>query len=126
MAKAKARAKSAARKAGAKRAARSKKCTGANCKEPWVGMKAWAEKKGWRVTAGKEGGHNTGSLHAKGRAIDVSVRGKSDAEVNQFISDAKASGMNVRDERVHPPGQAKWSGPHLHLSVPTGNFPPCC
>jgi hypothetical protein len=127
MAKPKARAQKAARNAGAKRAKRSKKCTGANCKKPWVGMAEFARKRGFTVTSTTGGKHNPGSAHGEGRAIDVRTRDKSPAQVDAFIKDAQANGISVRDERTHPPGQAVWSGPHLHLSVPRGtSFPPCC
>jgi hypothetical protein len=127
-AKAKARAKGAARKAAAKRPNRSTKCTGANCgKKPWEGLAEFARKKGFRVTSTTGGRHNPGSAHYEGRAIDVGTREKTSAEVESFMTDARAAGIDVRDERARPPGQKVWGGPHVHLSVPRGtNFPPCC
>jgi len=65
---------------------------------------------------GTHGGHNEGSLHYVGRALDVGVRGKSPAEVKAFIQAAQQRGYTVRDERPKPkrPGQV-WSGPHIHI-----------
>jgi hypothetical protein len=48
----------------------------------------------------------------------VRTNNKSPAEVEQFIRDARGAGIHVFDERTRPPGEAEWSGPHLHLSVP--------
>jgi hypothetical protein len=83
----------------------------------WVLMrlKWFASEWDFRVTAGSGGKHNTGSLHALNRAIDVSVRGKSNLEVTAFMNRANAYGYVVSDERTRPAGQAVWSGPHLHV-----------
>lgn len=83
----------------------------------WVLMrlKWFCREWGFRVTAGSGGKHNVGSLHALNRAVDVSVKGKSNAEVSAFIRRAMSYGYRVLDERIRPPGQAAWSGPHLHL-----------
>lgn len=71
---------------------------------------------GFHVTSTTGGTHNSGSLHAKGRAVDFSVKGKSDAQVKSFISSMRAKGYRVKDERVRPAGQKVWSGPHIHVS----------
>jgi hypothetical protein len=77
-------------------------------------LKWFAREWGFRVTAGSGGTHNPGSLHKLNRAIDVSVRGKSNAEVEAFIRRCQAEGYRVLDERTRPPGSQAWSGPHLH------------
>ena len=62
------------------------------------------------------GGHNGNSLHYRGRAIDVSVHGLTDAIVRHLCQQAVALGINVYDERT-PPAHGVWTGPHLHLSI---------
>lgn len=80
-----------------------------------AGAENFATGEGYRVSSTTGGEHNPGSLHYLGRAIDVSVRGKTNQEVQEFIKNAQAQGYVVRDERSRPPGQAVWGGPHLHL-----------
>jgi hypothetical protein len=77
----------------------------------------FAQARGFTVTSTTGGQHNPGSKHGQGRAIDVRTRDKSDAEVEAFIAEARADGITVYDERTKPPGQAVWSGPHLHLEI---------
>ncbi len=61
-------------------------------------------------------GHNPGSKHYEGQAGDVRVRDRKPEEVDAFIEATNAKGIfNVRDERTRPPGQGKWTGPHVHL-----------
>jgi hypothetical protein len=61
-------------------------------------------------------GHNTHSLHYRGRAIDVSVRGLLDATVEHICRQAALLGINAFDERQRPK-HGVWTGPHLHLSI---------
>jgi hypothetical protein len=82
---------------------------------PYKGMVRLARKHGLTVTSTTGGRHNRGSLHGRGRAIDVRTRGVSNARLNAFMRDARAHGYQVLDERRRPSGQAVWSGPHLHL-----------
>jgi uncharacterized Zn-binding protein involved in type VI secretion len=77
----------------------------------------YAQSQGFTVTSTTGGTHNPGSAHGAGRAIDVRTRDKTDAEVDAFIADARRRGIHVRDERSRPPGQAVWSGPHVHLEI---------
>lgn len=78
----------------------------------------FAQAQGFKVTAGRAtSGHNPGSKHYSGQAFDVGVRGKSEAEIQNFIQAAQANGLRVVDERTRPPGQKVWGGPHLHLEV---------
>jgi len=91
---------------------------------PYVGLRRFAEARGFTVTSTTGGRHNPGSAHGAGRAIDVRTSDHSNEEINDFIREAQGAGIQVRDERTRPPGQAVWSGPHLHLSVPAGtSFP---
>ena len=73
---------------------------------------------GFRVTSTTGGTHNRGSLHPRGRAVDFSVGGKSDAQVNLFMAEMRARGYRVRDERTRPRGQRVWRGPHIHVDGP--------
>lgn len=91
---------------------------------PYLGMSRFAQQRGFVVTSTAGGRHNPGSAHYDGRAIDVRTNDQSDEAIQQFMNDARAAGLNVRDERTRPAGQVVWSGPHLHLSVPPGtDFP---
>ena len=82
---------------------------------PYKGMVRLAQKHGLQVTSTTGGRHNRGSLHGRGRAIDVRTRGVSSRRLNAFMADARRQGYQVIDERVRPRGQAVWSGPHLHI-----------
>ena len=74
---------------------------------------------GFELSPGRSGyatgGHNPGSLHGEGYAVDVRVRDREPKDVDDFISKAQASGFVVRDERTRPAGQSVWDGPHVHL-----------
>ncbi len=85
---------------------------------PLQKLLALAAKHGFAVTSTTSGHHAPGSLHYLGRAIDVSVRGKSDREVELLLEDAKAQGFCWLDERHEPSDGSPWSGPHVHLSDP--------
>ncbi len=81
-----------------------------------VKLAAFAAAHDFEITAGgTHSGHNPGSLHYLGRAIDVSVRGKSEIEVASFLARARECGFRGIDERRRLPGEAVWTGPHLHL-----------
>jgi len=69
------------------------------------------------VTSTTGGGHNVGSKHYKGRAIDVRTKNKTPEQINQFMALARKAGFRVLDERVRPKGQKKWDGEHLHLEL---------
>ncbi len=86
----------------------------------WIDLAAFAYGQGFVVTATTSAGtgHNRGSLHYVGRAIDIRTNDMSDEEIDAFIDAATRAGIHVRDERERPAGQAVWDGPHLHLSVP--------
>jgi hypothetical protein len=62
------------------------------------------------------GRHNTGSLHYSGNAIDIKGSGAFDDATVQRLSQAASSrGLKLRDERVKPPNQKVWGGPHVHI-----------
>lgn len=66
---------------------------------------------GMRVTSGRGGKHNVGSLHYSGEAIDIDHK-----NVKPFMIKAwQDAGTLVRDERHRPRGQKVWGGPHYHL-----------
>lgn len=87
------------------------------CIRDYIDLSKFAVSLGFHVTAGKEPGHNPGSDHGKGKAIDVRTWDKPSGEIQRFIDDAKDLGIAVRDERTRPIGQKVWTGPHLHLST---------
>lgn len=72
----------------------------------------------WIVTSTTGGRHNKGSLHYQGKAVDLSCKFKTDLDVLLLTDTLEELGYRVRDERVHPIGQAIWHGAHLHISVP--------
>lgn len=73
---------------------------------------------GFHVTSTTGGKHNKGSLHAKGRAVDFSVRGKTKKQVEAFMKTMRSRGFKVRDERTRPKGQKVWNGAHIHVWDP--------
>jgi hypothetical protein len=82
---------------------------------PYKAMVRLAKKHGLTVTSTTGGRHNKGSLHGRGRAIDVRTRGVSSRKLQAFMREARQQGFQVMDERVRPRGQKVWSGPHIHL-----------
>lgn len=76
-----------------------------------------AEAEGFHVTSTTGGKHNVGSLHARGLAIDVRTRDKTDAQCDAFIKLCQSLVLVVRDERARPKGQKVWSGAHIHLNI---------
>ena len=84
----------------------------------WAEMAFQAAMMGFTVTARNEkAGHNPGSRHYVGEAIDVRTAGKTNAEIADFVSFMSAQGYVVRDERQRPSGQAVWGGPHVHVEA---------
>lgn len=84
----------------------------------WPQLAFQAAMMGFTVTGRNEqAGHNPGSRHFVGEAIDVRTAGKNNAEVADFMAFMRSQGYIVRDERVRPPGQAVWSGPHVHVET---------
>ncbi|HXG84092.1 MAG TPA: hypothetical protein VNI84_08700 [Pyrinomonadaceae bacterium] len=79
-------------------------------------LSSFARQMGFDVTSTTGGKHNKGSLHGKGLAIDIRTNNKTAAQIEWLMSEAKKSGINVKDERVRPAGQKVWGGAHLHLS----------
>jgi hypothetical protein len=90
--------------------------------EPLRRLYDFATQNGFVVTDGfATSGHNPGSKHYRGLAIDVRTRDKTPREIDEFIKKARAAGFKVVDERTRPKGQKVWTGPHLHLEyVDTG------
>jgi hypothetical protein len=80
-----------------------------------IRLKRFARGRAFRVTSGSGGKHNEGSLHYLWRAVDVSVRGKSEGEIQSFIRQARTAGYRVIEERRRPPEQKVWGGAHLHV-----------
>jgi hypothetical protein len=84
----------------------------------WAEMAFQAAMMGFTVTGRNEkAGHNPGSRHYVGEAIDVRTAGKTNAEIADFMRFMSAQGYVVRDERQRPPGQAVWGGPHIHVEA---------
>lgn len=82
---------------------------------PLERLTQFAAAQGFTVTATTGGRHNENSLHYRGRAVDVRVRDKSEAQILTMMEAALAAGFGVRDERTKPGGQGVWSGAHVHL-----------
>lgn len=90
----------------------------------WFSLAIFAWVHGFTVTGSNEKkGHNSGSLHYEGRAIDVRTRNKTADEVNALIAFLMKFHVGIKDERLHPPGQKVWTAPHLHLDIPKHDYP---
>jgi len=76
-----------------------------------------AEDNDFTVTSTNGDSHNRGSKHFLGLAIDVRTRNKTAKQITDLINLARNEGLRVIDERVKPPGQVVWSGPHLHIEI---------
>lgn len=76
-----------------------------------------AEENKFHVTSTNGGKHNVGSKHYMGLAIDVRTRDKTGKQILDFINFMRGEGLIVRDERVRPPKQKVWGGPHLHIEI---------
>lgn len=87
------------------------------CRTYFTEIKVIAENMGWRVTATTNGKHNTGSKHYQGKAVDLSVRGKTQFDVDMLTLIMENEGYVVLDERKKPKNRV-WSAPHMHISVP--------
>lgn len=79
---------------------------------------SFARARGLRVTSTTGGRHVPGSMHYRGRAIDVSVRGLSEGAIEGVMAAARAAGFRVLDERTRHKWSPAWSGPHLHIELP--------
>jgi tape measure domain-containing protein len=84
---------------------------------------------GFNESAGKEEGHNPGSLHGKGMAVDFSLRRNPGKDFDAFMEQMRAMGLHVKDERIDPrpivngKRQGVWTAPHVHISAPDGWVP---
>ena len=87
------------------------------CQSSYVDLVNIATSMGWHITATNKGKHNGGSKHYIGKAIDVSVRNRTEFHIAVLDEVLKNAGYGLIDERVRPKGQRVWSSPHLHLFV---------
>ncbi len=78
---------------------------------------ALAEANGFHVTSTTGGGHNRGSKHFLGLAIDVRTKDKTGKQITDFMNVVRNEGLIVLDERTRPPRQKVWGGPHLHIEI---------
>ena len=63
------------------------------------------------------GGHNEGSLHYSGKALDIRTKDKTPQQIAEFIAAALEKGFRIVDERVRPKPGSKWTGEHLHAEI---------
>lgn len=89
-----------------------------DCTASYIELKQIVTNMGWRVTSEMGGGHNAHSRHYQGKAIDISVRQKTQFHIDVLYTIITERGFIFRDERVRPKGQKVWGGPHIHLAVP--------
>jgi RHS repeat-associated protein len=94
----------------------------------WPWLAAEASFLGYRVTGtnerftkNKDGklvpAHNPGSAHYVGYAVDVRTWDHTNAQNEAFMETMRARGYVVLDERVRPPHQEVWGGPHIHVEA---------
>ncbi len=89
------------------------------CRNHYTELKEMVQHMGWVVTSEMGGGHNAHSLHYRGKALDIRVRGKNEFDIAMLYTVMENYGYRVRDERKRPKGQKVWGGPHMHLSIPS-------
>lgn len=90
-----------------------------SCTTNYVDLRNIVTKMGWKVTSDIHGKHNKNSKHYVGKAIDVSIRNKTEFDISILYTITYRWGYIFRDERVKPKGQKVWSSPHIHLQVPS-------
>jgi hypothetical protein len=83
----------------------------------YLELQRFAESRGFHVTS-TTGGHHLGAAHREGRAADIRTKDHTRRQVDQFIAEAREAGYVAHDERGG--GNSAWSGPHVHLEVPSG------
>lgn len=88
------------------------------CQTNYIEIKNIVTAMGWIVTADVGKKHNGGSKHYSGKAVDVSVRGRTEFHIAVLDEVLKNLGYYLFDERVRPKHQKIWTGPHLHIQVP--------
>lgn len=80
---------------------------------------AFAQQMGLTVTSTTGGEHVPGSLHYRGRAIDVGARGLTQKAIDAIRAAAEQLGFRVLQETYTGRGRYGYSsGPHLHIEVP--------
>lgn len=89
-----------------------------DCTSNYVELRNIAIAMGWKVTADVGKKHNGGSKHYTGKAVDVSVRGKTEFHIIALEAVLQEHGFGMIDERVRPKNQRVWTAPHLHLFIP--------
>ncbi len=95
---------------------------GNTCNNTYKDIVPIVEAQGFKVTATTNGRHNKGSKHYLGKAVDVSVRGKTEDDIQKFMHEMYKFGYEVSDERTRPKGQRTWHGSHLHVNTATYCF----
>jgi RHS repeat-associated protein len=70
-----------------------------------------------RLTADGKPAHNVGSAHYDGYAIDVRTWDHTNEQIQAFMTTMRGQGYIVLDERIRPPGQKVWGGPHVHVEA---------
>jgi hypothetical protein len=88
------------------------------CQTNYKDLKDIVVKMGWRVSSEMGGPHNARSKHYRGKAIDVSVKGRTTFHMAMLTEVLTKWGYIVVDERKRPRGQKVWTAPHFHISVP--------
>ncbi len=81
-----------------------------------AGLRSFIEQRGFTVTRTKGAAINKGSLHPLGLAADISIKGKTPAQLEQLISELIGAGYRVVDERKPIPG-IKQTAPHIHAEI---------
>jgi hypothetical protein len=90
----------------------------ADCNADYSDLSKMVRAMGWTVTSEMGGGHNAHSKHYRGKAVDVSVRKRTQFHIDILTEVMAKWGYRVLDERVRPRGQRVWGGPHLHIDIP--------
>lgn len=89
------------------------------CQTNYIEVVEIVTKMGWIVTATNTGKHNGGSRHYVGKAVDLSVRNRTEFHIAVLVEVLKNQGYVLIDERKKPRRRGVvWTGPHLHIAIP--------
>jgi hypothetical protein len=85
----------------------------------FVKLEIFAWDRGYKVTASTGGQHGEFSFHTDGRAIDVSVAGKTPAEIQAMRQEFSDHGIRIYDETDKSKWTENTTGFHLHVDTGT-------
>lgn len=85
----------------------------------FVLLEIFAWDRGYKVTASLGGRHGRFSFHGDGRAIDVSVTGRTPLQIDAMRKEFQSYGVRIYDETDKRNWTSNTTGYHLHLDTGT-------